>query len=59
MAEGTAPYAFTAETLAQRWGVSSTTIRTLVRTGQLRAFRVGRQIRIRPADVVAYKERGQ
>jgi excisionase family DNA binding protein len=44
-------YAYTPETLAKAWEVSPSTVRTLVREGQLRAFRVGRQIRIRPDDV--------
>jgi excisionase family DNA binding protein len=41
-------YAFTAQTLADHWGVSAATIRNLIRAGELRALRVGRQIRIRP-----------
>jgi len=48
-------YAFTAETLAERWEVSSATVRNLVRAGALRAFRVGRQIRIRPEAVEEYE----
>ena len=49
-------YAFTPETLAERWEVSAATVRNLVRDGTLRAFRVGKQIRIRPDDVTAYEE---
>lgn len=49
-------YAYTPETLAERWEVSAATVRNLVREGALRAFRVGRQIRIRPDDVNAYEE---
>jgi excisionase family DNA binding protein len=48
-------YAYTAETLAKAWGVSAATVRTLVRQGELRAFRVGRQIRIRPEAVEEYE----
>jgi len=48
-------YAYSAETLAERWGVSSATVRNLVRSGDLKAFRIGRQIRIRPQDVEAYE----
>lgn len=50
-------YAYTPETLGDHWGVSAATVRNLVREGSLRAFRVGRQIRIRPDDVNAYEER--
>jgi len=49
------PYAYNAETLAARWGVSAATVRNLVRSGQLKAFRIGRQIRIRPEQVDAYE----
>lgn len=49
-------YAYTPETLADRWEVSAATVRNLVRAGSLRAFRVGRQIRIRPDDVTAYED---
>lgn len=48
-------YAFTAETLGAHWGVSSATVRNLVRSGQLKAFRIGRQIRIRPEHVEEYE----
>jgi excisionase family DNA binding protein len=52
------PYVYTPESLAKRWSVSAATVRTLVREGQLRAFRVGRQIRIRPEWVEQF-ERAQ
>jgi excisionase family DNA binding protein len=52
------PYAYTPESLAERWDVSAATVRTLVREGRLRAFRVGRQIRIRPEWVEEF-ERAQ
>ncbi|MCV0413478.1 MAG: helix-turn-helix domain-containing protein [Brevundimonas sp.] len=51
------PYAYTPETLARVWDVSSATVRNLVREGQIRAFRIGRQIRIRPEAVTEYEER--
>ncbi|MBV8592697.1 MAG: helix-turn-helix domain-containing protein [Caulobacteraceae bacterium] len=48
-------YAYTAEGLAAHWGVSAATVRNLVRGGELRAFRVGRQIRIRPEAAEEYE----
>lgn len=48
-------YAFTAETLGAHWGVSSATVRNLVRSKKLKAFRIGRQIRIRPEHVEEYE----
>lgn len=36
-------YAFTPEKLAERWEVSAATVRTLVRAGDLRAFRVAKK----------------
>ncbi|WP_410795980.1 helix-turn-helix domain-containing protein [Palleronia sp. LCG004] len=41
----------TPEILANRWQCSAETVRQLVRSGQLRGFRVGRMIRI-PVDAV-------
>ena len=38
--------AYSIQETAKRWGVSDNTIRTLIDTGQLYAFRVGRQLRI-------------
>jgi excisionase family DNA binding protein len=48
-------YAYTAATLAERWDVSAATVRNLVRAKELRAFKVGRQIRIRPEAVDEYE----
>lgn len=48
-------YAFTPESLADRWEVCPATVRNLVRQGALRAFRIGRQIRIRPEAVEEYE----
>lgn len=50
------PYAYTPESLAELWHVSSATVRNLVRDRKLKAFRVGRQIRIRPEAVGEYEE---
>jgi excisionase family DNA binding protein len=38
--------AYSIQETAKRWGVSDNTIRALIDTGQLYAFRVGRQLRI-------------
>ena len=46
---------FTPETLAERWLVSAETIRQLVHRGELRAFRVGRMIRIAQKDVEEFE----
>src|SRR5690625_3032442 len=53
MAEPARPY--TPETLAERWSCSSQHIRDLVAAGHLRAFRVGRLIRIRREEVERYE----
>ena len=47
--------AYTCQTLAEEWSVSAATIRNLVRRGELKAFRVGRQIRIKFDEAEAYK----
>ena len=53
------PYVFTPETLAELWGVSSATVRGLVRSKELAAFRIGRQIRIKPEAVKAYEAKSE
>jgi excisionase family DNA binding protein len=47
--------AHTPETLGRLWGVSAATVRNLVRSKKLKAFRIGRQIRIRPEHVEEYE----
>ncbi len=49
---------FTAETLAHRWGVSATTIRTQCNEVKLQHFRLGRLFRI-PAAIVEEVEQCQ
>jgi excisionase family DNA binding protein len=44
--------------VAQRWGVSARTVARLVKKGRLRAVRIGRQVRFRLEDVLAYENRG-
>lgn len=43
--------AYSIHETAQRWGVSDNTIRNLIDTGELYAFRVGRQLRIPATEV--------
>lgn len=43
--------------LAARWGVSESTVRAIIRKGELPAFKVGRSFRIRCDVVDAYEER--
>ena len=47
----------TVEDVAQRLKVSPSTVRRLIRRGGLKTVRLGRLIRIRPADLNAYIER--
>lgn len=44
--------AFTVPMLAERWHCSENSIRTMIRTGQLRSFRIGVLIRVPAAEVV-------
>ncbi|RJE82968.1 DNA-binding protein [Paracoccus onubensis] len=56
MAEPARPY--TPDQLAERWGCSGETVRSLIRTGKLSAFRVGRMMRITQATVEEYESCG-
>jgi excisionase family DNA binding protein len=49
---------WTPSQIADRWLVSPRTVRRLIEAGELRACRVGKQIRISHADLLAY-EHGQ
>ncbi|MFT9663700.1 helix-turn-helix domain-containing protein [Mycobacteroides abscessus subsp. abscessus] len=40
--------------LAQAWDIHPDSIKNLVRRGELRAYRVGRQLRIKVSDAEAY-----
>jgi excisionase family DNA binding protein len=42
------------ERLSAAWDVHPDSIKALIKAGALRASRVGRQLRIRPADAQAY-----
>ncbi len=42
---------FSPETLGQRWGCSSETVRQMCRRGELSAFRLGKLIRIPASEV--------
>ncbi|MFN8681246.1 helix-turn-helix domain-containing protein [Paracoccus sp. P2] len=46
---------YTPDMLAERWGVSGETVRHLIRSGKLPAFRVGRMLRITHDTVEAYE----
>lgn len=43
------------EALASRWGVSIRTLRRMVARGELKAHRIGAQLRFSDEDVVAYE----
>ena len=45
----------TLETLAARWGVSVRTLRRMVARGELKAHRIGSQLRFSEEDVAAYE----
>jgi len=49
---------YTAATLAERWGVSSTFIYTLIQSGELTGFKLGNKLwRIKPEAVAEYEQR--
>jgi excisionase family DNA binding protein len=43
------------ETLASRWGVSVRTLRRMVARGELKAHRIGSQLRFSEEDVTVYE----
>ena len=49
---------WTPKQISERWLVSPRTVRRIIEAGELRAHRMGKQIRIRHADLLAY-EHGQ
>jgi excisionase family DNA binding protein len=49
--------AFSCNELSEAWGVSRTTINKLLRTGELRAFRVGRRLLIPREQVQEFERR--
>src|SRR5207253_7194576 len=50
------PRFFTVETLAQRWGVSTWTVRQRVWKGELKATMVGSALRIAPSAVAEFEK---
>lgn len=50
--------AYTPEDLAARWQCHINTVYAMIRAKKIRAFRVGHQLRIAPAEVERY-ENGQ
>ena len=50
------PY-WTIDALATHWAVSARTVRRLIERGELRAIRVGGQLRISPETIERFEER--
>jgi len=48
---------WTIDALAARWAVSARTVRRLIERGELRAIRIGGQLRISPEAVERFEER--
>jgi excisionase family DNA binding protein len=48
---------WTIDALAVRWAVSVRTVRRLIERGELRAIRIGGQLRISPETVERFEER--
>jgi excisionase family DNA binding protein len=48
---------WTIDALATRWAVSTRTVRRLIERGELRATRIGGQLRISPETVERFEER--
>ena len=51
----TAPAIYTVEDLADRWGVNHKTVRSMIANGEIRHFRVGRQIKVHEAALAEYE----
>ena len=49
---------WTPRQIARRWQVSARTVRRLIEAGELRACRMGMQLRVQHGDLLSY-ERGQ
>jgi len=49
----------TSAQLAERWGVSVRTVQRLTKAGELRCVRIGRQIRFRLEDILAYERKSR
>lgn len=47
--------AYTIQTLAQHWACSTDVIYDLIRSGKLKAFRIGNALRIRAEEVERYE----
>jgi excisionase family DNA binding protein len=48
---------FTVRQVAQRFAISKATVFTLVHSGELKATRIGNQLRFREEDLREYEER--
>ncbi|MCC8356372.1 MAG: helix-turn-helix domain-containing protein [Oscillospiraceae bacterium] len=51
------PFTISVKDLMELLGVSHNTAYNLVRSGAIRSYRIGRQIRIRKSDLQAYMDR--
>lgn len=47
---------FTPQQIAERWNCSLGVIRTLIRSGKLNAFRVGRLLRVSERNVILFEQ---
>ena len=45
---------FSVQRLASEWGVHEDTLRAIIRRGELPTIRIGRQVRIRRSDAIAF-----
>jgi excisionase family DNA binding protein len=52
------PNVFTAKELAERWKCGTDSIYRMVKSGKLRAFKIGSDIRIREDEILKYEEGG-
>jgi excisionase family DNA binding protein len=48
---------WTSDALAARWAVSTRTVRRLIERGEIRAIRVGGQLRVSPEALERFEER--
>ena len=49
---------YTAPELAKRWKCSTDSVYRLIKSGKLKAFRIGQDYRIRESEIEKYEEEG-
>lgn len=54
-----APHLLGSRDLAERWGVTLATVRNIAKRGEIKHTRIGVQLRVKLADVVAYEAAGE